>query len=91
VLEPDAKKIFDEALVISDPGKRAAYLDAACGNNVASRQEVESLLAAHGEAGTFLAKSVQLPKSESTGERAGMMIPKDSYQYSRARLPERRT
>ncbi len=72
--EQDPKQIFGEALGLTDPGRRAAYLDRACGRDTTLRREVESLLEADGQAGTFLAKSVQLPESQSTGERANMMV-----------------
>ena len=43
-LSPDA--ILEEALRISDPEERAAYLDRVCGDGPEPRGEVESLLAA---------------------------------------------
>src|SRR6476661_951186 len=46
--------IFGEALDLSDPAARAAYLDRACGENAALRERVEALLAAHAGAGRFL-------------------------------------
>jgi hypothetical protein len=39
--------IFAAALERSDPAERAAYLDTACGNDVALRRRVEALLRAH--------------------------------------------
>ena len=45
--------IFKVAVKLS-PERRAAYLDQACGSNHALRREVESLLQAHDEPGSFL-------------------------------------
>jgi WD40 repeat protein/serine/threonine protein kinase len=45
--------IFKVAVKLS-PERRAAYLDQACGSNYALRREVESLLQAHDEPGSFL-------------------------------------
>src|SRR5438445_615468 len=46
-------RIFKAAVRLS-PERRAAYLDQACGTNHALRGEVESLLRAHEDAGSFL-------------------------------------
>ena len=43
---PEAKSIFGQALAIATAEARAAYLERACGGDVALRAEVESLLAA---------------------------------------------
>ena len=51
----DAQKIFLQALE-QEPSRRPAYVEAVCGNNPSLRQEVESLLRAHKQAGDFLAK-----------------------------------
>jgi serine/threonine protein kinase/WD40 repeat protein len=45
--------IFKAALELP-PGERAAYLDRACGDNAALRQEVEGLLRAHNAPGEFM-------------------------------------
>jgi hypothetical protein len=45
-----------KAAVKLPPDQRAAYLDQACGNNQARRQEVESLLRASDKPGSFLEK-----------------------------------
>jgi serine/threonine-protein kinase len=47
------KQIFDAALEIA-PAERAAFLELACALDLALRTEVESLLAALDEAGTFI-------------------------------------
>ena len=45
--------IFTEALEL-DPTKRPAYLDIACAGNPALREQVEGLLEAHENAGSFI-------------------------------------
>jgi serine/threonine protein kinase len=47
------ERIFAEALTRS-PAARLSYLDAACAGNVERRQDVESLIKAHEQAGKFL-------------------------------------
>ncbi len=49
---PRVKEIFHAALALT-PEQRAAYLREACGEDVALERDVQSLLAAHAEAGTF--------------------------------------
>jgi serine/threonine protein kinase len=46
--------LFAEALELASPPERAAYLDRACGNDQALRQQVEALLQAHAQVGHFL-------------------------------------
>jgi serine/threonine protein kinase len=68
----DAKDIFGEALAFTDPAERAAYLERACAGNAALRQEVDSLLQAHEQAGSFLHSSLLLPPEfEQPGARIG--------------------
>jgi serine/threonine-protein kinase len=50
---PRVKAMFDAAVLLDGPA-RAAYLAGACGENDALRRQVEGLLAAHDEGGTFL-------------------------------------
>src|SRR5262245_31734642 len=52
--EVSVRAIFDRALEIGTQPERAAYLDQACANFPEIRQEVEALLKAHSEAGSFL-------------------------------------
>jgi WD40 repeat protein len=50
----DPKSIFGRALAIDDQAARAAYVQEACGEDIALRAEVETLLAALEKAGDFL-------------------------------------
>jgi eukaryotic-like serine/threonine-protein kinase len=65
--EQSAKSIFDEAAEIDSPGERAAYVERACGGNLALRFEVEGLLRALDEAGSFLEASPAVDAIESAG------------------------
>ena len=49
-----ARAVFDEAAEIASPDKRRAYLDRACADAPKLRQQVEALLAAYEQAGSFL-------------------------------------
>jgi eukaryotic-like serine/threonine-protein kinase len=49
---PQVKEIFNSALARA-PDRRAAFLQSACGGDSALRDDVQSLLAAHAEAGSF--------------------------------------
>jgi hypothetical protein len=51
---PDVKTIFGRALEIESPTERAAYLDEVCGEKAVLRAEVDELLKAHVDAGSFL-------------------------------------
>ena len=46
-------QLLDAALEL-DPGQRAGFLDQACAGRGQLRREVESLLEAHGRAGSFI-------------------------------------
>src|SRR5260370_28444057 len=48
------RSIFIEALERTKAAERAAYLDAACGEDVAKRRRIEKLLVAHEAAGGIL-------------------------------------
>ncbi|MBN1851792.1 MAG: protein kinase [Pirellulales bacterium] len=50
----DIDLIFAEALKKTSPEARSAYLDEACGDNIALRHQVEELLDAYNNAGDFL-------------------------------------
>jgi serine/threonine protein kinase len=51
---PDQERIFNAAAELTDPNERAAFLDAACGDNPQLRAEIEDLLQHDHEAGSFL-------------------------------------
>jgi serine/threonine protein kinase/Tol biopolymer transport system component len=64
-------KLLEQALE-QEPDRRAAFLDEACNGDAALRQEVESLLSAHGRAGDFIAApalGVAAPTSRGAGVR----------------------
>jgi serine/threonine protein kinase len=68
--------ILATALEQADPALRREYLEEVCAGDASLRQEVESLLAAHDEAGDFLAGQAlsavpQLPPGEKAGDRVG--------------------
>src|SRR5262245_16617240 len=46
--------LFTQALEKADPAQRAAFLDAACGDNRALRARLEALLGSHEQASSFL-------------------------------------
>lgn len=52
--KPDIKTLFGKALEIDSDADRAAFLAAACAGNAALRSEIESLLAALHQAGSYL-------------------------------------
>ena len=51
---PRANELFLNALDLTSPGERQAYLTGACGEDAPLRQAVEALLQAHAAAGSFL-------------------------------------
>ncbi len=70
----DALKIFGEALGLSLPAERAAYLEHACAGNPDLRQELESLLGAYVRAGNFLGNSRAALAPDILIERTGTRI-----------------
>src|ERR1700733_13749255 len=73
-----AAQIFDAVVELATPAKRAAYLDAACGQDLQLRAEVEELLAHDAMVGSFLdplARSVQHATADAPiTERPGTVI-----------------
>src|SRR5262249_19386293 len=74
-----AASVFDAAVELKTPAERAAYLDAACGQDPQLRAEVEELLAHDGAAGSFLTLSARRdPRATadeaSVSERPGAVI-----------------
>ena len=59
--DPDLKSLFCEALERPGGPERDAYLEDACRGNPALKAGVEELLAAHDQAGRFLAQGPQSP------------------------------
>ncbi len=49
-----ARRIFEHLISLSEPGERCAWLEKACGSDVALRQEVDSLVEAFAKSGSFL-------------------------------------
>jgi serine/threonine protein kinase len=58
---PDVKSLFGRAVALPSPEEREAYLEQACAGDAGLRAEVESLLRAHGEAGSFLGERHPCP------------------------------
>ena len=50
----DVKSIFGHAMALSSPAERAAYLQQACAGDTELQAEIESLLQADKQAGSFL-------------------------------------
>ncbi|MEO1998400.1 MAG: serine/threonine-protein kinase, partial [Planctomycetaceae bacterium] len=62
----DQEAIFSEALKKNTPTERDKFLAQACGDNAELRRELEALLSAHNDAGSFLEKPpVELETSET--------------------------
>jgi serine/threonine protein kinase len=73
----DIKSIFGHALNLSSPEERAAYLQRACAGDRAMQAEIESLLQAHQEAGSFLGErepGPTAPGEDPIRERPGTII-----------------
>src|SRR5262245_27750014 len=73
--------IFTEAIQLADPAERAAYLDAACGEDEALRQRVEMLLAAHEARDSFLDQPVgpaSFAAARATGTEADAGVSADA-------------
>ena len=75
---PKAKLIFSEALERETAEERAAYLDAACGDDQALRSKVEGLLKGYAKAGDFLQTgpfdSSLAPDNVPLSEKPGTVI-----------------
>ena len=73
--ENSLRTIFVEAVEISDAVERGAFLQRACGDDVALRQRIERLLKAHDAEGGFTSAAVppdgDLPATEKPGDRIG--------------------
>ncbi len=51
---PSARSVFDHAVELTSEAERQAYLDDACAGSLEIRQQVEALLRAYTDAGSFL-------------------------------------
>ena len=67
------ESIFEAALQLP-PEQRAAYLDQACGADVALRQRVEALLQAHERAGQLPGPTILVQPEQFIGEGPGTVI-----------------
>src|SRR5436190_1441483 len=56
-----AETVFFAALARVDPAERAAYLNEACGADADLRHQVDRLLAAHPQVGSFLQEAAAHP------------------------------
>jgi len=68
------REIFANALELKDHREREGYLAQACGQDSQLRQQVESLLSAHQEAGAFLQPTVVVQPKELIGEGPGTVV-----------------
>jgi serine/threonine protein kinase len=68
------ESIFAEALDKPSLTERAAFLDAACGDDAELRARVERLLKSHTGAGSFLAKPIAATVDSTLSERPGTII-----------------
>jgi serine/threonine protein kinase/tetratricopeptide (TPR) repeat protein len=68
--------IFCASIELTSPAERAAYLDRVCGDDIETRRRVERLLAAHSQAGSFLAArpAVSTATTDVPGESPGQVI-----------------
>jgi serine/threonine protein kinase len=67
-------RLLEQALE-REPGKRAQFLDKACAGNAELRQEVEALLQAHEQAGSFIeAPALDVTAKGLTGHRTESLV-----------------
>ena len=62
------QEIFADAARIGDPGKRAAFVGQACGNDTEARAQIESLLAARTEAAEFMQTPAVIRAEDNTAQ-----------------------
>src|SRR5262245_16285794 len=73
---PNVRAVFDRLLDLASPDEQDAYLEAACAGAPEVRREVEALLRAHRDAGSFLQAAppglaAPRPAREAPGARIG--------------------
>ncbi|MHB9066807.1 MAG: serine/threonine-protein kinase [Pirellulaceae bacterium] len=74
---PKVKAVFGKALEIESREAQAAYADEACGDDTQLRREVEDLLHAIDQAGSFMARPVMEPQAnrdQPSPEKPGTQI-----------------
>jgi serine/threonine protein kinase/Tfp pilus assembly protein PilF len=74
--KPELDEIFCAAIELRTQAERVAYLDQVCGDDVEIRRRVDRLLAAHTQAGSFLAEPppVAAAMIDVPGESPGLVI-----------------
>ena len=72
---PRAKDVFLNAVEITDPGERAAFLDSACAGDAGLRFRVEALLAAHERPESLLDRAAVAPVEGDTLPHASATAP----------------
>ena len=68
------ESIFADALNQASPDERAAFINAACGENIAMRARIQQLLKSHTEAGSFLCKPMANTVEHNMLARPGTII-----------------
>src|SRR5256885_6696530 len=75
------KQIFQSALEL-DPAERSAFLSQACADDEALRNEVESLISSHDQAGASIeAMAVEAATEMLADDRAGPIVGKQIGHY----------
>jgi Tol biopolymer transport system component/predicted Ser/Thr protein kinase len=78
--------IFQAALDLP-AGERAAYLDTACAGDIALRREVESLIAAYEQAGSFIERpAIEADAAVVARQQAGPLVGQSIQHYRVVRL-----
>src|SRR5262249_38490730 len=71
---PEANDLFLKALDIRSPEQRKSYLDQACGGNAELRAQVEALLSASANAGSFLEQPAADPLTGPAADPAAFEL-----------------
>src|SRR5262249_14763648 len=74
-IRADVKSIFGQAMALSSPEERAAYLQEACADDPELRAEIESLLQADRDAGSFLGERTPCRVAAYSGAAAAQEPP----------------
>src|SRR5215471_14232359 len=72
--EERLKELFAEVLQRKTVAEREEYLAEACQGEAELRQQIDSLLLAHEQAGDFLDQTIQLPSADFEPEPIGSVI-----------------